>query len=77
MNEVVPCVVLDPFAGSGTTVATAIQLGRRGVGIDLSENYLLHSAIPRIVAAQSGAPTRASTVAAPEVSVPPVRRMRT
>ena len=32
--------VLDPFAGSGTTLFVAQALGRRGVGIDLSPDYL-------------------------------------
>lgn len=53
-DEVVPCVVLDPFTGSGTTVATALQLGRRGVGVDLSEAYLRDHAVPRVEAALSG-----------------------
>jgi SAM-dependent methyltransferase len=35
-----PAVVLDPFAGTGTTVAVANALGRYGVGIDLSADYL-------------------------------------
>ena len=37
---VVPATVLDPFVGSGTTVAVAQRLGRRGVGIDLNPEYL-------------------------------------
>ncbi len=33
-------IVLDPFIGTGTTVAAALKLGRRGVGIDLSPHYI-------------------------------------
>ena len=33
-------VVLDPFVGSGTTMAVAQRLGRKGVGTDLSTEYL-------------------------------------
>jgi len=35
----VPCVVLDPFLGSGTTAMVARRLGRRCVGIELNPEY--------------------------------------
>lgn len=56
-NLIEPCIkagcpqggiVFDPFVGSGTTVATAIQLGRKGIGIDLSLKYLHENASARI-----------------------------
>ena len=44
----VPCTVLDPFVGSGTTVAVALANGCRGIGIELNEEYLRDNAVPRV-----------------------------
>jgi DNA methylase len=38
--EVVPSVVVDPSAGSGTTLAVATRLGRNAVGIELNPDYI-------------------------------------
>jgi DNA modification methylase len=50
----VPCTVLDPFAGAGTTMLVAQRLGRRGVGIELNPEYC-DIAIKRLTAPE---PTR-------------------
>jgi hypothetical protein len=36
----IPCTVLDPFGGSGTTGAVAIELGRRAILCELNDAYL-------------------------------------
>lgn len=33
-------IVLDPFAGSGTTVKVAQELGRKGIGLELGAQYI-------------------------------------
>jgi len=38
--EPVPCTVLDPFLGSGTTAQVAVQLGRNALGIELNPEYV-------------------------------------
>ncbi len=75
-DAVAPALVLDPFVGSGTTVATALQLGRAGVGIDLSETYLRENAIPRIEAALSGEKVRRITAALRPGTPPPTQKLR-
>jgi len=47
-GDPIPATVLDPFVGSGTTLLVARQLGRRGVGLDLSYSYLHDQARKRL-----------------------------
>jgi site-specific DNA-methyltransferase (adenine-specific) len=46
-------VVLDPFAGSGTTLAVAKKLGRRWIGCELSADYV-RAATARLKSIQEG-----------------------
>lgn len=40
-------IVLDPFAGAGTTALVAHNLGRRSIGLDMNRGYLQDIAAPR------------------------------
>lgn len=40
IEETVPCTVLDPFGGSGTTTIVAELLGRNSVYIDINPEYV-------------------------------------
>ncbi|MBO4906490.1 MAG: hypothetical protein J5486_05590 [Bacteroidaceae bacterium] len=33
-------IVLDTFSGTGSAVAAALKMGRKGIGIDLSSSYI-------------------------------------
>jgi len=44
----IPATVLDPFAGSGTTLLVAGELNRNAIGLDLSYSYLHDQASERL-----------------------------
>lgn len=54
-SDVVPCTVLDPFAGAGTTLLAAERLGRDSIGLELNPEYA-RIARDRINAADPMAP---------------------
>lgn len=54
----VPCTVLDPFLGSGTSAVMAEYLGRKWIGIELNEEY---AAIARARIAAGYAPPKVKT----------------
>jgi DNA modification methylase len=47
-GSLVPCVVLDPFVGSGTAALVALALGRHAVGVDVNKAYLRDHAAARV-----------------------------
>ena len=50
-------LILDPFCGSGTTCVAAKKLGRRYIGIDISEEYC-QIARDRLEAVDTGVPVK-------------------
>jgi site-specific DNA-methyltransferase (adenine-specific) len=60
-------IVLDPFAGSGTTLVVAKKLGRHWLGFDVSEKYV-RQATERIAQARVG--QRLEGAPEPTVSAP-------
>ena len=71
-----PCIILDPFIGSGTSAVVALEHGRRCWGIDLSEKYLLENAMPRVKAFFNARPAMQRMVTQEENVVSVVKRGR-
>lgn len=46
--QTVPCIVADPFLGSGTTIEVAKRLGRDYIGFELNEQYANKLATDRV-----------------------------
>ncbi len=64
-------LVLDPFAGSGSTLIVAKKLGRAYLGYEMSENY--HQKVSaRLAAVQIGQPLDGATD--PKTAAPPTER---
>lgn len=71
-------IVVDPFAGSGTTLAAAKKLGRRFLGFELSPDYVERAAA-RIADVRSGQPLDGAVeprVSAPATPGTPRKRRR-
>jgi len=66
-------LVLDPFGGSGTTLAVAKKLGRRWIGFELSPEYAARIRA-RIDVANEGDPLEGAEE--PKVSAPPTPRKK-
>lgn len=72
-------IVLDPFAGSGTTLAVAKKLGRRWIGFEISANYAAKIQT-RLDGISEGQPLEGSEeplVSAPRTPEKPGRHSRT
>ena len=53
-GEPVPCVILDPFCGSGTVGEVAVRLGRAFIGIEISRDYVDNIALDRVRRGETG-----------------------
>ncbi|WP_020467070.1 DNA-methyltransferase [Singulisphaera acidiphila] len=68
-------IVLDPFAGSGTTLVVAKKLGRKYLGFELSADYAAQIE-SRLEAAHVGQPLEGGAEPLVGGKVPPARAKR-
>lgn len=64
----VPCLVMDPFSGAGTTGAVSLQHGRRYLGLELFPDNNIEIAKPRLDAVLEAAKTPTELVYLPDAS---------
>jgi DNA modification methylase len=78
-TAVIPCQVLDPFAGSGTTLAVAKQLGLIYLGIELNEQECrsqIEKRLDEVVPSKATERRRSRPATCPDRSGVPSRRRR-
>jgi len=63
----IPCLVLDPYAGTGTVLQVARHLGRRSIGIELNPDYIeiARRKIPQVPRCFQRAARKTATQCAP------------